>query len=108
MEAIDRRSKMNETPTPSVPACRVGVTEERLRREAERAVLYGACLLVLRPNAPIKAHLRAAVTALEPAVRAFFENDGSPESRHASAYAEACGGRAFLDAKAAAWRERRG
>ena len=94
------------TSSPSVPACRVGVTEEQLRREADRSVLYGACLLVLRPDAPIKAQIRDAATALQPAVRAYFAADGSPEAEHAAAYADAAGGRAFLDAKAASWRSR--
>ncbi len=94
------------TPSPSVPACRVGVTEEQLQREADRAVLYGACLLVLRPDVAIKAQLRDAVMALQPAVQAYFAADGSPEAAHAAAYADAAGGRPFLDAKAATWRER--
>lgn len=89
---------------PSVPACRVGVTPEQLQREADRAVLYGACLLVFRPDAAIKAHLREAVAALHPAVAAYFAGDGSSEAGHAAAYADAAGGRAFLDAKAATWR----
>jgi hypothetical protein len=96
------------TNQPSIPACRVGVTQEQLQREADRAVLYGACLLVLRPDVAIKAQLRDAVMALQPAVQAYFAADGSPEAAHAAAYADAAGGRSFLDAKAAAWRERHG
>lgn len=90
-----------------VPACRVGVTPEQLAREADRAVLYGACLLMFRPDARVKPHLRAAVDTLLPAVRAYFAGDESSLATHAAAYADACGGRAFLDQKAAAYRERR-
>ncbi len=89
-----------------VPACRVGVTAEQLAREADRSVLYGACLLMMRPDARIKPHLRAAVETLLPAVRAYFAGDESPLAAHAAAYADACGGRAFLDQKAAVYRER--
>ncbi|WP_029215508.1 hypothetical protein [Kallotenue papyrolyticum] len=94
--------------SPLVPACRVGATPDQLRREAERAVLYGACLLLLRPDARIKPELRAAVAALLPAVRAYCQGQDSPLARHAAAYADACGARAFLEQKAALYRQRSG
>ena len=58
--------------SPSVPACRVDVTPEQLQREADRAVLYGACLVVVRPDVRIKPHLREAVAVLAPAVAAYY------------------------------------
>ncbi|HEX6291506.1 MAG TPA: hypothetical protein VFZ66_20150 [Herpetosiphonaceae bacterium] len=89
-----------------VPPCRVDATPETLQREADRSVLYGACLLVVRPNTRIKPHIKAAVEALAPAVRAYYTGDDSELAGHAVAYADACGGRAFLEQKAAAYRER--
>lgn len=89
-----------------VPACRTDATPEDLRREADRAVLYGACLLVVRPDTRIKPHLQEAVAALAPAVHAYYA-DGDPAlAAHARAYAEACGGIAFLEQKATVFRQR--
>ncbi len=93
-------------PKPSVPACRVGVTIEELQREADRSVLYGACLRAVRPDTRIKPHLQEAVAALLPSVQAYFNGDESELAAHAIAYADACGGRAFLAQKAAAYRQR--
>lgn len=90
----------------SVPACRIDTTPEQLQREADRAVLYGACLLVVRPDTRIKPHLKQAVDALVPAVRAYYTGTDPYLAAHATAYAEACGGRAFLEQKAAIFRER--
>lgn len=87
-----------------VPACRIDATPEQLQREADRAVLYGACLLVARPTTRIKPQLQAAVAALLPAVQAFFAGADNAAAAHAAAYADACGGRAFLDQKAAQFR----
>lgn len=89
-----------------IPPCRVDATPESLQREADRAVLYGACLLVVRPGTRIKPHIKAAVEALVPAVRAYYRGDESALAREALSYAEACGGRDFLEQKAAAYRER--
>ncbi len=89
-----------------VPACRVDSSPEQLQREAERAVLYGACLLVVRPDTRIKPHLRVAVDALVPAVRAYYLGDDPQLAAHAVNYADACGGRLFLDQKAALFAER--
>ena len=90
----------------AAPACRVDTTPEALQREADRAVLYGACLLVLRPETRIKPHLRAAVTALVPAVHAYYIGGDPALAAQAVAYASACGGSAFLEQKAAVFRER--
>jgi hypothetical protein len=89
-----------------IPPCRVDATPESLQQEADRAVLYGACLLVVRPETRIKPQLKAAVAALLPAVRAFYTGDDPALAAHARAYADACGGRAFLEQKAAIYRER--
>lgn len=97
----------NETPQ-FVPACRVDATPEQLQREADRAVLYGACLLVVRPDTRIKPHLQEAVAALAPAVRAYYTGADPALAAHAVAYADACGGRMFLDQKAVLFRERAG
>lgn len=94
-----------ETPA-AVPACRTDTTPAARQREAERAVLYGACLLVLRPSTRIKPELSAAVHALAPSVRAYFSGDDPVLAAAASAYAAACDGRAFLEQKAALFRER--
>jgi hypothetical protein len=96
----------DEGPSADIPPCRVDMTPEALQREADRSVLYGACLLVIRPNTRIKPQIKAAVEALVPAVRAYYDGDASALAAHAVAYADACGGRAFLDQKAAAYRER--
>jgi hypothetical protein len=89
-----------------VPPCRIDSTPEALQREADRAVLYGACLMVVRPQTRIKPHLQAAVAALTPAIHAYF-SDGDPAlAAHAVAYATACGGHAFLEQKAVLFRER--
>ena len=89
-----------------IPPCRVDATPESLQQEAERAVLYGACLLVVRPATRIKPQIQAAVAALLPAVRAYYMGDDSALAAQALSYADACGGRAFLEQKAAAYRER--
>ena len=89
-----------------IPACRVNATPEDLQRESDRSVLYGACLLLLRPDTRIKPHLREAVEALLPSVRAYFNREDDEYAVHAAAYADACGGRAFLDQKAKQYRER--
>lgn len=91
---------------PSIPACRVGATPEDLQRESDRSVLYGACLLIVRPDARIKPHLQEAVHALLPSVRAYFDAAQNEYAAHAVAYADACGGRAFLDQKVAQYRQR--
>lgn len=89
-----------------VPACRVDATPEQLQREADRSVLYGACLLVVRPDTRIKPHLREAVDALVPAVQAYYLGDDPLLAAHALNYADACGGRTFLDQKAALFTKR--
>lgn len=89
-----------------IPACRVNATPEDLERESDRSVLYGACLLMVRPNTRIKPHLKQAVETLLPSVRAYFDGEENDYARHAAAYADACGGRAFLDQKAAQYRDR--
>jgi hypothetical protein len=88
-----------------VPACRVDATPEQLQREADRAVLYGACLLVVRPGTRIKPHLQEAVAALAPAVRAYYAGGDAELAAHAVRYADACGARGFLEQKAALYRE---
>jgi hypothetical protein len=104
--ALGGRKNMTNESHAFVPACRVDATPEQLQREADRAVLYGACLLVVRPETRIKPHLRVAVDALVPAVRAFYLGDNSVLAAHAANYADACGGRAFLEQKAALFTER--
>ena len=94
------------TQSQGVPACRVGATPEDLQRESDRSVLYGACLLVVRPSTRIKPHLQEAVNTLLPSVRAYFNGIQNEYAAHAVAYADACGGRAFLDQKVAQYRER--
>ena len=89
-----------------VPACRVDATPDQLQREADRAVLYGACLLVVRPATRIKPQLDAAVLALVPSVQAYYDGSDAELAAHAVAYADACGGRAFLEQKAALFRAR--
>lgn len=89
-----------------IPPCRVDATPESLQREADRAVLYGACLLVVRPATRIKPQIKAAVDSLVPAVRAYYHGDDPALAEQALSYADACGGRDFLEQKAAAYRER--
>jgi hypothetical protein len=89
-----------------VPACRIDATPEDLQREADRAVLYGACLLVVRPDTRIKPHLQEAVAALVAAVHAYYTGGDPALAAHALAYAEACGGIGFLEQKAVAFRQR--
>lgn len=102
----DGSDSMTEEPQSFVPACRIDATPEQLQREADRAVLYGACLLVVRPATRIKPHLRVAVDALVPAVRAYYLGDDALLAAHALNYADACGGRNFLEQKAALFAER--
>ncbi len=83
-----------------VPVCREGATPEDLRREAERSVLYGACLKVVRPQARLKPQIAEAVAALVPGVQAVFEGQDVPSAQFARDYAAACGGTAFLESKA--------
>jgi hypothetical protein len=97
---------MTEDTHSIVPACRVDATPEQLQREADRAVLYGACLLVVRPATRIKPHLRVAVDALVPSVRAYYQGHDPLLAAHALNYADACGGRSFLEQKAALFAER--
>lgn len=92
--------------SPSVPACLVGATADDMQRLSERSVLYGACLLVLRPQTRIKPHLQEAVQALLPSVQAYFDQRDDAYAAHAVAYADACSGRAFMEQKAATYRER--
>ncbi len=89
-----------------VPACRVNATPEDIQRESDRSVLYGACLLIVRPDARIKPHLQEAVNTLLPSVRAYFNGQQNEYAAHAVAYADACGGRAFLDQKVVQYRKR--
>lgn len=97
---------MADNTSPKLPACRVDATLEQLQHEAERAVLYGACLVMVRPDTRIKPHLAEAVQALVPSVRAYYVGADNELAAHAVAYAEACGGRAFLEQKAELFRER--
>jgi hypothetical protein len=97
---------MTQQPQSFIPACRVNATPEDLQRESERAVLYGACLLVVRSDTRIKPHLKEAVTTLLPSVRAYLSGEENEYAAHALAYAEACRGRTFLEQKAAQYRER--
>lgn len=94
------------TQQPFIPACRINATPEDLQRESDRSVLYGACLLMVRPDTRIKPHLQEAVATLLPSVRAYFNGEHNEYADHALAYADACGGRAFLEQKAALYRER--
>ncbi len=84
---------------PSLPACRVGATPEQLAREADRAVLYGAILAAQRPGVRLKPHVAAAALALLPSVASFLAGNDDEAAAHALAYAEACGGAAFLLSK---------
>ena len=95
------------------PACRVGTSAADLVREAERAVLYGALLLARRPSTRLKPAIaptsigQCASTwrpaqALLPAVRSFLAGNDDADAAYALAYAQACGGEAFLLEKRAA------
>jgi hypothetical protein len=92
--------------SPAVPPCREGATPEDLAREADRSVLYGACLKALRPDARIKAHLAEAVEALVPGVRALMAGEESSPAQFVRDYAVACGGSGFLEGKIAEYRAR--
>lgn len=81
------------------PACRVGVTDEDLTREADRAVLYGAVLAAQRPNVRLKPAIAEAAQALVPAVRAYLAGRDDEEAAYVLAYAQACGAMAFLQSK---------
>jgi hypothetical protein len=95
-------------PTPPVlPPCREGATPEDLAREADRAVLYGACLKAVRPDARLKPHLADAVDALLPGVRALLAGEENSSAQFVRDYAAACGGTAFLAGKVAEYRARR-
>jgi hypothetical protein len=87
---------------PQQPACRDGVTADDLAHEAERAVLYGALLLARRPTTRLKPAIATAAQALLPAVRAFLAGNDDADAAYALAYAQACGGAAFLLEKRAA------
>lgn len=91
------------TNQPQLPACRDGVTAADLEREAERAVLYGALLLAQRPATRLKPAVAPAAQALLPAVRSFLHGNDDADAAYALAYAQACGGEAFLLRKRAAW-----
>lgn len=97
---------IDEIAPTAAPACRVNITPAALQHEADRAVLYGACLLVLRPETRIKPHISAAVTALVPAVHAYYTGSDPALAAQAIAYASACGGSTFLEQKAVVFRER--
>ena len=84
------------TNTPQQPACRDDVSAVDLAREAERAVLYGALLLARRPTTRLKPAIAPAAQALLPAVRSFLEGNQDADAAYALAYAQACGGEAFL------------
>ena len=90
-----------------VPVCREGATAEDLRRQADRSVLYGACLKILRPTTRLKPEIAEAVAALAPGVQAVFEGQDSPSAQFARDYAAACGGAAFLESKVMEYRARR-
>lgn len=81
------------------PACRIDITQQDLAREADRAVLYGAVLVAQRPGVRLKPHVAEAARALLPAVQAFLEGQDDEAAAYALAYAQACGGEAFLRAK---------
>jgi len=78
------------------PGCRDGVTAANLQHEAERAVLYGALLLARRPATRLKPTIAPAAQALLPAVRSFLAGNDDADAAYALAYAQACGGAAFL------------
>jgi len=84
------------TDIPQQPACRDGISAADLAREAERAVLYGAVLLARRPSTRLKPTVAPAAQALLPAVRSFLDGNDDADAAYALAYAQACGGEAFL------------
>ncbi|GIV96445.1 MAG: hypothetical protein KatS3mg057_1102 [Herpetosiphonaceae bacterium] len=88
------------------PACRIGITEEDLAREADRAVLYGALLAAQRPSVRIKPAIAEAVQRLLPAVQSFLAGREDEEAAYALSYARACGAESFLIARRAAARHR--
>ena len=90
-----------------VPVCRVGATAEDLRREADRRVVYGACLKILRPESRLKPEIVAAVAALMPGIEALFDGHDVPAAQFARDYAAACGATAFLEGKILEYRARR-
>jgi hypothetical protein len=92
--------------TPRQPACRDGITEADLAREADRAVLYGALLAARRPTVRLKPAIAPAVEALLPAVRSFLAGNDDTDAAYALAYARACGAEAFLFEKRAALAEK--
>jgi len=100
-------NQMHHPETSSVPVCREGTTLEDLRREADRAVLYGTCLRALRPSVRLKPQLIDAVMALLPGVLAVFEGRMDATAQFARDYAAACGGATFLETKATEYRARR-
>ena len=79
-----------------LPACRAGVSAADLVHEAERAVLYGALLLAQRPSTRLKPAILPSAQALLPAVRSFLAGNEDADAAYALAYAQACGGEAFL------------
>jgi hypothetical protein len=83
----------------SVPACRKGVTEMELRREADRAVLFGAVLAARRPEVKLKPQLVEAVQELLPGVRDYLKGANTDEAAFALEYARACGAENFLEQK---------
>lgn len=89
------------------PPCREGATTEDLRREADRSVLYGACLKLLRPATRIKPQIAEAVDALLGPVQAYFDGTDDASARFARDYAVACGASSFLDGKRAEYQARR-
>ena len=89
-----------------LPVCREGATEEDILREADRSVVYGACLKLLRPQTRLKPAIADAVAALLPGVQALCEGDDGPAARFALAYARACGALPFLEGKIAEYRTR--
>jgi len=82
--------------TSQQPACRDGVSAADLEHEAQRAVLYGALLLARRPPPRLKPAITQAAQALLPAVRSFLAGNDDADASYALAYAQACGGEAFL------------
>jgi len=90
------------TNLPQQPACRDGVSDVDRAHEAERAVLYGAVLLARRPATRLKPAIAPAALALLPAVRSFLAGNDDADAAYALAYAQACGGAAFLLEKRAA------
>jgi hypothetical protein len=91
------------TNQPQQPACRDGVSAADRVREADRAVLFGALLLAQRPSTRLKPAVIQAAQALLPAVRSFLHGNDDADAAYALAYAQACGGDAFLLAKRDAW-----